>query len=236
MKMIAQSFAVIIFVLFFVFKTTVPISPVMGIDFGTSYSSVVISRDGENFEIVLNDQGNTQTPTMFGIDKNDRYIFGEAAKSEYVDNPSSVIRSIKRILGKEFSDEVVQSEIKRRHANIFDNHKKPYLKIRKEQFSVATVVGHILGNLKEMGEKYIGQTIDKVIISVPTYADVSQRKSTIQAANMAGFPSANLVDEPIAAALASGLNLHQRDNKYLFIFDFGGGNQCNQNIFMFRNS
>ena len=128
---------------------------------------------------------------------------------------------------------MVQSEIARNHAIIFNNNKKPYLKIKNEQFSIVTVFGVILKNLKDMAEKQIGEKISKVIISVPTYADISQRKATIYAGEMAGFEYVNLIDEPIAAALASlsqvpqmedkHSSLSQRNNKLIFVFDFGGG-------------
>ena len=196
-------------------------SKILGIDLGTTNSAMAIIEAGQP-KIIENKEGMRTTPSIVAIAKNGELLVGVLAKRQSVTNAQNTIFSIKRLIGRKFTDSEVQRDKKwlpyelRESANGGVEVKMGEKWYRPEEISAM-----ILQKLKTDAEEKLGEKIDEAIITVPAYFDDSQRQATKNAGEIAGFKVKRILNEPTAAALAYGLN--KKTNERIIVYDFGGG-------------
>jgi len=198
--------------------------PVIGIDLGTTYSCVGIFKNGR-VEIIPNELGNRITPSIVAFTDEERLV-GEAAKNQGALNPTRTIYSIKRLIGRKYSDKEVQHDKKLLPYEIVNKEGKPYVQVeikgQKKEFSPEEISAMILTKMKSIAEKYLGQEVKHAVITVPAYFNDSQRQSTKDAGMISGLNVLRIINEPTAAAIAYGLD-KKKSERNILVFDLGGG-------------
>jgi len=196
-------------------------SKILGIDLGTTNSAMAIVEAGEA-KIIENKEGARTTPSVVSVSKSGERLVGVIAKRQAITNPQNTIFSVKRLIGRNFSDEEVKKdksllpyEIKERQDGGVE------VKIGDKWYSPQEISAMILVKLKQDAEDKIGEKITDAIITCPAYFDDSQRKATKVAGEIAGLNVLRVINEPTAAALAYGLN--KKKDQQIVVFDFGGG-------------
>ncbi len=197
-------------------------SRILGIDLGTTNSAMAVIEGGQP-KILENKEGNRTTPSVVAIAKNNERIVGQAAKRQAVTNPSNTVYSVKRLIGRKFSDPEVQTAMKTLPFKLVKDTKTEGCKIvmGEKEYSPQEISAMILQKLKADAESKLGEKIEEVIITVPAYFDDSQRQATKDAGEIAGLKVKRIINEPTAAALAYGFD-KKRDQK-IAIYDLGGG-------------
>ena len=202
---------------------------IIGIDLGTTYTCVAIMRN-DTIEVIINDQGKRLTPSYVSFTKKERLI-GNAAKNKSTANLKNTLYSIKRIIGRNFSDEIVQKDIKTFPFKVIKDLEKdkPLIEIeykgKKEKYYPQQISAMILGDVKKYAEDFIGKEIKKAVITVPAYFNESQKRATKEAGEIAGLEVIRLLNEPTAAAIAYGYGINNslNEKKNILVFDLGGG-------------
>ncbi|PAV70673.1 hypothetical protein WR25_25288 isoform C [Diploscapter pachys] len=193
----------------------------IGIDLGTTYSRVGVVINGK-VEIIANDQDNRTTPSYVAFTDTERLI-GDAAM-----NLNNTVFDAKRLIGRKFNDEVVQSDMKHwpfKVVNSEDNKPKIQVKYKGEtkMFTPEEISSMILLKMKETAEAFLGQTCKDAVITVPAYFNDSQRQATKDAGTIAGLNVIRIINEPTAAAIAYGLDKKAHGEHNVLIFGLGGG-------------
>lgn len=196
-----------------------------GCDLGTCYSCVGVWQNGR-VEIIANDQGNRTTPSMVAFTDSER-IIGDAAKNQASSNPKNTVSDAKRLIGRKFSDSVVQDDKKLWTFDVLDDGKdKPQIKVdykgEDKKFYPEEVSAMVLQKMKETVEAYVGREVTDCVITVPAYFGDSQRQATKDAGKIAGLNVLRIINEPTAAAIAYGLDSCSSKEKNILIFDMGG--------------
>lgn len=196
----------------------------IGIDLGTTYSCFGIYLNG-NVEIIANEQGNRTLPSFVSFTDEERYI-GETAKNMSGQNPKNTIYDVKRLMGRKYSDETIQKDLKHYTYDIVpDKDNKPQVKVQyldeEKLFYPEQISAMILEKIKNLAQTYIGKPITKAVVTVPAYFSDAQRQSTKDAGKIAGLDILRIINEPTAAALAYGLN--EKQIKNILVYDLGGG-------------
>ena len=196
----------------------------IGIDLGTTYSCVGWWKDNR-CEIIANDQGNRTTPSYVAFTSDER-IIGDGAKNQASMNPENTIYDAKRLIGRDFNDNTLQSDLKHFPFQVIEKNKKPLIEVlfknEKKTYSPEEISSMVLIKMKEIAESYIGETVTDAVITVPAYFNDSQRKATKDAGAIAGLNVLRIINEPTAAAIAYGLD-NKSEEKNVLIFDLGGG-------------
>tara|TARA_Y100000817_G_scaffold309568_1_gene298924 strand:- start:571 stop:2517 length:1947 start_codon:yes stop_codon:yes gene_type:complete len=198
----------------------------IGIDLGTTYSCVGWWKDNR-CEIIANDQGNRTTPSYVAFTESERLI-GDGAKNQASINPTNTIYDAKRLIGRNFNDINLQSDIKQFPFSVVDGgNNKPVVEAsyrgEKKTYRPEEISSMVLIKMKEIAESYIGQPVTDAVITVPAYFNDSQRQSTKDAGAIAGLNVLRIINEPTAAAIAYGLDNKTNGEKNVLIFDLGGG-------------
>ena len=197
----------------------------IGIDLGTTYSCVGVWQN-DHVEIIANDQGNRTTPSYVSFTSEERLI-GDAAKSQVGQNPINTVFDSKRLIGKKFYDDTVQSDMKHFSYNVINKDNKPYIEVEykgeKKIFAPEEISSMVLMKMKEIAESYLGTNVTDAVITVPAYFNDSQRQATKDAGSIAGLNVLRIINEPTAAAIAYGLDKKSSTEKNVLIFDCGGG-------------
>nr|AAB81865.1 heat-shock cognate protein 70 [Dictyostelium discoideum] len=198
----------------------------IGIDLGTTYSCVGVWQN-DRVEIIANDQGNRTTPSYVAFNETERLI-GDAAKNQVAMNPTNTIFDAKRLIGRKFSDPVIQSDMKHWPFKVIAKEgDKPHLQVEfkgeVKTFSPEEVSSMVLLKMKETAEAYLGKTINNAVITVPAYFNDSQRQATKDAGAIAKLNVQRIINEPTAAAIAYGLEKKSQGERNILIFDLGGG-------------
>ncbi|GAM18155.1 hypothetical protein SAMD00019534_013300 [Acytostelium subglobosum LB1] len=200
------------------------VGDVIGIDLGTTYSCVGIFRNG-HVEIIPNDQGNRITPSYVAFTETERLI-GEAAKNQATLNPENTIFDIKRLIGRKFSDQEVQRDLKMLPYKVISKSDKPHIvvKVKGEDktFSPEEISAMILTRMKEIAESHLGRPVKNAVITCPAYFNDAQRQATKDAGAIAGLNVLRVINEPTAAALAYGFS-EKGAEKNILVYDLGGG-------------
>lgn len=193
---------------------------IIGIDLGTTNSCVAV-LEGNNPVVIPNSEGRNTTPSIVAfVDGGERKV-GDPAKRQAITNPTRTIYSIKRFMGETMDK--VANEVSRMPYKVVDNgNNQPRVEIDGRQYTPQEISAMILQKMKKTAEDYLGQTVDRAVITVPAYFDDSQRKATKEAGEIAGLKVERIVNEPTAAALAYGLD-KGTDDKNIAVFDLGGG-------------
>lgn len=197
-----------------------------GCDLGTCYSCVGIWQNGR-VEILANDQGNRTTPSVVAFTESERLI-GDAAKNQSASNPKNTVSDAKRLIGRKFTDKVVQEDMKLWTFDVVnDGHDHPQIKVNfkeeEKRFAPEEISAMVLTKMKQTVESYVGHEVTDVVITVPAYFGDSQRQATKDAGKIAGLNVLRIINEPTAAAIAYGLDNKCKEEKHVLIFDSGGG-------------
>ncbi len=196
-------------------------SKILGIDLGTTNSAIAVVTGGEPV-ILENAEGGRTTPSIVGISRSNERLVGLLAKRQAITNPQNTIFSVKRLIGRKFSDGDVERDKKTLPYELKEGTDGGVeIKIGDRWYKPEEVSAMVLAKLKADAEAKLGEKIDEVVITVPAYFDDSQRQATKNAGEIAGFQVRRILNEPTAAALAYGLN-RQKDEK-IVVYDFGGG-------------
>jgi heat shock protein 1/8 len=198
----------------------------VGIDLGTVNSCVAIFQNGK-VEIIANDQGNRTTPSIIAFNENERLI-GEAARNQSASNSKNTVYEAKRLIGRKYSDKVVQDEIKNLSYDIIKSaDDKPLIEVQykneKKTYTPEEISSMVLTKMKEVAETYVGYEIKQAVITVPAYFNDAQRQATKDAGIIAGLEVLRIINEPTAAAIAYGLDKKSGKEQKVLIFDMGGG-------------
>jgi L1 cell adhesion molecule like protein len=201
--------------------------PAIGIDLGTTYSCVGIWQN-DRCEIIANDQGNRTTPSYVAFTDEER-LMGDAAKNQAAMNPSNTVFDAKRLIGRKFSDQTTQSDIKHFPFTVIQQPgDKPAIEVEykgeKKVFTPEEISSMVLIKMKETAEAFLGSTVANAVVTVPAYFNDAQRTSTKDAGSISGLNVLRIINEPTAAAIAYGLD-KQSDagERNVLIFDLGGG-------------
>ena len=196
-------------------------SKILGIDLGTTFSAMALIEAGEP-KIVENKEGARTTPSIVTITKNKERLVGILARRQAITNPENTIFSVKRLMGRKFSDAEVQKDKKILPYEIRKaSDGGVEVKMGEKFYKPLEISAMILQKIKQDAEEKIGEKIDEAIITCPAYFDDSQRKATKVAGEVAGFKVRRIINEPTAAALAYGLT--KKKDHQIVVYDFGGG-------------
>jgi molecular chaperone DnaK len=194
-------------------------SKIIGIDLGTTNSVVAVMEGGEP-TVITNSEGGRTTPSVVAFTKDGSRLVGQVAKRQAVTNPENTVYSIKRFMGRRFNEvteEIKQVPYKVKAAGTGDVR----IEAGGKEWSPPEISAIILQKMKQSAEDYLGQKVDKAVITVPAYFNDAQRQATKDAGKIAGLEVMRIVNEPTAAALAYGLD--KKKDETIAVFDFGGG-------------
>ncbi|EXJ88649.1 heat shock protein SSB1 [Capronia coronata CBS 617.96] len=198
----------------------------IGIDLGTTYSCVA-NYDGNNVEIIANEQGSFTTPSFVSFTDEERLI-GEAAKNQAAMNPENTVFDVKRLIGRRFDDPIVKKDIESWPFKVVDQGGNPMVQVRylgeTKTFSPQEISSMVLMKMKEVAETKLGKKVEKAVVTVPAYFNDNQRQATKDAGAIAGLNVLRIINEPTAAAIAYGLGSGKSDKeRNVMIYDLGGG-------------
>jgi len=194
-------------------------SKIIGIDLGTTNSVVAVMEGGEP-TVITNSEGGRTTPSVVAFTKDGNRLVGQVAKRQAVTNPENTVYSIKRFMGRRYNEvgeEIKQVPYKVQSASNGDVR----IAAGGKEWSPPEISAIILQKMKQSAEDYLGQKVEKAVITVPAYFNDSQRQATKDAGKIAGLEVMRIVNEPTAAALAYGLD--KKKDETIAVFDFGGG-------------
>jgi molecular chaperone DnaK len=196
-------------------------SKIIGIDLGTTNSCVAI-MDGKQPKVIENAEGVRTTPSVVGIQDDGERLIGQPAKRQAVTNPTNTFFAIKRLIGRNFDDPVVAKD---KGMVPYEIVKGPngdaWVRAHGKDYSPQQISAFILQKIKEDAEAYLGEKVEKAVITVPAYFNDAQRQATKDAGKIAGLEVLRIINEPTAAALAYGLE--KNDGKKIAVYDLGGG-------------
>tara|TARA_B100000902_G_C27296891_1_gene910493 strand:- start:291 stop:2237 length:1947 start_codon:yes stop_codon:yes gene_type:complete len=198
----------------------------VGIDLGTTYSCVGVMQHG-NVEIISNEHGNRTTPSYVAFNGTDRLI-GTEAKLQSSTNPENTVYDAKRLIGREYSDETVQRDMKIWPFKVLSKGGKPHIsatwKGEEKTFTPEEISAMILTRMRDTAEAYLGEKVKHAVITVPAYFNDAQRQATKDAGRIAGLDVMRIINEPTAAAIAYGLDKRDvEEERNILVFDLGGG-------------
>ncbi len=194
-------------------------SKIIGIDLGTTNSVVAVMQGGEPV-VIPNQEGTRTTPSVVAITKAGERLVGQVAKRQAVTNPENTVYSIKRFMGRRYDE--VGEEMKRvPYKVVKGNHDDARVEVAGKVYSPPEISAMILTKLKVAAEDFLGEKVTKAVITVPAYFNDAQRQATKQAGEIAGMEVVRIINEPTAAALASGLE--KKSDETIAVYDLGGG-------------
>ena len=194
-------------------------SKIIGIDLGTTNSVVAVMEGGEP-TVITNSEGGRTTPSVVAFTKDGNRLVGQVAKRQAVTNPENTIYSIKRFMGRGF-DEVTEEKKQVPYQVQPAGNRDVRINAGGKEYTPPEISAMILQKMKQSAEDYLGQKVDKAVITVPAYFNDAQRQATKDAGKIAGLEVMRIVNEPTAAALAYGLD--KKKEEIIAVFDFGGG-------------
>jgi molecular chaperone DnaK len=196
-------------------------SKIIGIDLGTTNSCVAI-MDGKQPKVIENAEGARTTPSVVGFQEDGERLIGQPARRQAVTNPTNTLFAIKRLIGRQYDDKLVEKD---KGMVPYDIVKGPngdaWVRAHGKDYSPQQVSAFILAKIKEDAERHLGEKVDKAVITVPAYFNDAQRQATKDAGKIAGLEVLRIINEPTAAALAYGLD--KNDGKKIAVYDLGGG-------------
>jgi len=195
-------------------------SKIIGIDLGTTNSAFAVVEGGKP-KILENKEGNRTTPSMVAVSKNGERLVGVPAKRQAVTNPGNTIFSVKRLIGRKFSDDEVKKDVSTMSYQIVQAGEGVKVKMGDKEYSPQEISAMILQKIKADAEERLGEEVKEAVITVPAYFDDSQRQATKDAGKIAGLEVKRIINEPTAAALAYGFD--KKKDQQIAVYDLGGG-------------
>ncbi len=192
---------------------------IIGIDLGTTNSCVSVIEGGEP-KVIPNSEGHRTTPSVIAVTEDGERLVGQLAKRQAVTNPTNTVYSIKRFVGRKYS-EVGQEMKEVPFAVEKASNGDVVVKLRDKKYTPPEIGAMVLRKLKQTAEEYLGETVTEAVITVPAYFNDSQRQATKDAGKIAGLDVKRIINEPTAAALAYGME--RQDDHTIAVFDLGGG-------------
>ena len=192
---------------------------IIGIDLGTT-NSVVAVMEGGDPKVIVNEEGNTTTPSVVAFSKTGEILVGQVAKRQAVTNPENTVYSIKRFMGRRH-DEVSEEMKMVPYKVIKGPNGEAKISANGKEYNPPEIAAMILQKLKKSAEAYLGEKVSEAVITVPAYFNDSQRQATKDAGKIAGLDVKRIINEPTASALAYGLD--KKKDELVAVYDFGGG-------------
>ncbi|MEM5493533.1 molecular chaperone DnaK [Hoeflea sp. AS16] len=194
---------------------------VIGIDLGTTNSCVAV-MDGKDARVIENAEGARTTPSMVAFSEDGERLVGQPAKRQAVTNPENTLFAVKRLIGRRFEDKAVAKDQELVPFKIVrGDNGDAWVEANGDSYSPAQISAMILQKMKETAESYLGEKVEKAVITVPAYFNDAQRQATKDAGKIAGLEVLRIINEPTAAALAYGLD--KTEGKTIAVYDLGGG-------------
>lgn len=192
---------------------------IIGIDLGTT-NSVVAVMEGDKVTVIANEEGSRTTPSVVGFTSKGERLVGQVAKRQRVTNPENTVYSIKRFMGRRYGE--VKEEIRQVPFKVVEGpNGDAWVEVQGKKYAPPEISAMILQKLKKAAEDYLGEKVEKAVITVPAYFNDSQRKATKDAGRIAGLDVIRIINEPTAAALAYGMD--KKKDQVIAVYDFGGG-------------
>ena len=196
---------------------------IIGIDLGTTNSCVSVYEGGNTAKIIENQEGDRTTPSIVAYTDDGEVLVGQSAKRQAVTNPFNTLFAVKRLIGRKFSEDVVQQDLDLMPYKIIKaSNGDAWVQVGDNELAPPEVAARILQKLKQTAEDYLGTEVTGAVITVPAYFNDSQRQATKDAGKIAGLDVKRIINEPTAAALAYGLDKQEGDRK-IAVYDLGGG-------------
>ena len=196
-------------------------SKVIGIDLGTTNSCVAV-MDGDSAKVIENAEGMRTTPSVVAFTEDGERLIGQPAKRQAVTNPDHTFFAIKRLIGRTMADPTVKKDKDMvPYAIVEGANGDAWVQGRDKKYAPSEISAFILQKMKETAESYLGEKVEKAVITVPAYFNDAQRQATKDAGKIAGLEVLRIINEPTAAALAYGLD--KGDNRTIVVYDLGGG-------------
>ena len=197
-------------------------SKVIGIDLGTTNSCVAIMEGKTTIKVIENSEGARTTPSIVGFLSNGEKVVGSPAKRQAVTNPQNTIFGIKRLIGRRYNDPLTEKDKGLVPYKITASaNGDAWVEVKNEKYSPSQISAYTLMKMKETAESYLGEKIEKAVITVPAYFNDSQRQATKDAGKIAGLDVLRIINEPTAAALAYGFD--KKNGQTIAVYDLGGG-------------
>ncbi len=194
---------------------------VIGIDLGTTNSCVAVMEGGEPV-VIANSEGSRTTPSVIAFTEGGERLVGQQAKRQAVTNPENTLFAIKRLIGRKFTAETVQKDMKISPFNIIEaDNGDAWVEARDKKYSSPEISAMVLQKMKQTAEDYLGEKVTDAVITVPAYFNDSQRQATKDAGKISGLNVLRIINEPTAASLAYGLD--KKNEMTIAVFDLGGG-------------
>ena len=195
---------------------------IIGIDLGTTNSCVAVMEGGKS-KVIENAEGDRTTPSVIAYSDDGETLVGQPAKRQAVTNPSNTLFAIKRLIGRQYKDKVVQKDIKMVPYEIIEaDNGDAWVQVNGEKMSPPQISAQILMKLKKTAEDFLGEEVKEAVVTVPAYFNDSQRQATKDAGKIAGLDVKRIINEPTAAALAYGMDKKSGDST-VAVYDLGGG-------------
>jgi molecular chaperone DnaK len=195
---------------------------IIGIDLGTTNSCVAVLEGGKA-KVIENAEGDRTTPSIIAYTKDGETLVGQPAKRQSVTNPKNTLFAIKRLIGRQFNDDVVQKDIKMVPYEITKaENGDAWVRVNGENMSPPQISAQVLKKMKKTAEDYLGEPVTEAVVTVPAYFNDAQRQATKDAGRIAGLEVKRIINEPTAAALAYGMDKKGGDST-IAVYDLGGG-------------
>jgi len=193
-------------------------SKIIGIDLGTTTSCVSVVENGDHI-VIANSEGTRTTPSIVGFTNNDKVV-GTPAKNQMITNPENTVYSVKRFMGRKYNE--VIDEIKMVPYKVIDQGENLLIEIKNKKYSPQEISAMVLQKMKKTAEDYLGEIVEKAVVTVPAYFNDQQRQATKDAGRIAGLDVIRIINEPTAAALAYGFKQDSEKDKIIAVWDAGG--------------
>jgi molecular chaperone DnaK len=195
---------------------------IIGIDLGTTNSCVAVMEGGQP-KVIENSEGDRTTPSIVAFTKDDEVLVGQPAKRQAVTNPTNTLFAVKRLIGRKFSEKVVQKDQDLVPYKIVEaKNGDAWVEAGGKKMAPPEISARVLMKMKKTAEDYLGEEVTEAVITVPAYFNDSQRQATKDAGKIAGLTVKRIINEPTAAALAYGMDKKTGDRK-IAVYDLGGG-------------
>ena len=194
---------------------------IIGIDLGTTNSCVAI-MEGDKAKVIENSEGGRTTPSVIAY-TDEETLVGQSAKRQAVTNPTNTVFAVKRLIGRRFTDDVVQKDIKMVPYKIAEaDNGDAWVEVKGEKLAPPQISAQVLMKMKKTAEDYLGESVSEAVITVPAYFNDAQRQATKDAGRIAGLDVKRIINEPTAAALAYGMD-KKGGERTIAVYDLGGG-------------